>query len=149
MAEQYLAVDLIHSSLTWLDNWPVGLKLNTQLSRFFCLLFMGLTDLWGRTCFSFPMSCVLVYSLLSDCLSITAPYFPSIIYFIGTSGRLGLTMVLSLLSDLLGILTFHLYICYLIGTAIFSVQLTTAGSLYNLFRGMLSGCPLSITDNLL
>ncbi|KAF9520560.1 hypothetical protein BS47DRAFT_1387177 [Hydnum rufescens UP504] len=31
----YLTVDFTRQALIWLDNWPVGLKLNTELSRFF------------------------------------------------------------------------------------------------------------------
>lgn len=40
-------VDRIQHSLVWLDNWPVGLKLNTQLSHFYCLCLMGLVDFWA------------------------------------------------------------------------------------------------------
>lgn len=47
-----------------------------------------------------------------------------------------MTMILSLLSDLLSVLTIHLYICYLLATTIFSQQLSMLGSLWNLFRGM-------------
>ncbi|KDQ07353.1 hypothetical protein BOTBODRAFT_611370 [Botryobasidium botryosum FD-172 SS1] len=112
-----LSVDIIHGTLIWLDNWPAGLKLNTELSRFFCLSFMGLTDLWAR------------------CLAIITPHFPLIVYFIGLSGYSGMTMILSLLSDLLSILSVHVYVSYLIATFIFSQQLFTARSLFNLFRG--------------
>jgi phosphatidylinositol glycan class Q protein len=34
-AERYLA-DSVVSALSWLNDWPVGLKLNTPLSQFYC-----------------------------------------------------------------------------------------------------------------
>jgi hypothetical protein len=42
------AIDNLNDALEWLDNWPVGLKLNTDLSRALCLSFMVLTNIWGR-----------------------------------------------------------------------------------------------------
>ena len=47
-----------------------------------------------------------------------------------------MTMIISLLSDTLSVLTAHLYICYYISATIFRQQLSLAGSLWNLFRGM-------------
>lgn len=69
-------------------------------------------------------------------------YFPSIIYLIGVGSWGGLTLGLSLLSDLIGLLTMHLYVCYLVATAVFANQLRTAGSLWNLFRGTHSSTTL-------
>lgn len=66
-----------------------------------------------------------------------APYFPALIWFIGLSGCLGMTMIVSLLSDTLSVLTAHLYACYFISATIFRHQLSLAGSLWNLFRGTL------------
>lgn len=36
----------IIDGLRWLDDWPVGLKLNTPLSRLFCETYIGMTDIW-------------------------------------------------------------------------------------------------------
>ncbi|KAF8526851.1 N-acetylglucosaminyl transferase component-domain-containing protein, partial [Hysterangium stoloniferum] len=107
-------VTFVREALVWLDNWPAGLKLNTELSRFLCLCFMSLTDIWGN---------------------LLAPYLPLILRIIGIMGRTGMTMVLSLFSDLLSILTGHLYLSYLLATIIFSRLLTVTHSLWNLFRG--------------
>jgi phosphatidylinositol N-acetylglucosaminyltransferase subunit Q len=63
---------------------------------------------------------------------------------IGLTGRLGMTMILSLLSDLLSVLTGHLYLSYLIATVIFSRQLSVAHSLWNLFRGKTSALVSSL-----
>ncbi|KIO32566.1 hypothetical protein M407DRAFT_18607 [Tulasnella calospora MUT 4182] len=110
-------VDMLQETLMWLDNWPVGLKLNTELSHAFCILFVGLTDLW------------------SNALETIAPRFPVLISLLGMSGRLGLTMILSILSDSLSLLTVHVYCGYLVATAIFSRMLSVFGSLWRLFRG--------------
>ena len=64
-----------------------------------------------------------------------APLFPWVILTVGWFGLLGMTMILSLVSDALSVLTGSLYICYLISTKIFSTQLAVLGSLFNLFRG--------------
>ncbi|KAG1749164.1 N-acetylglucosaminyl transferase component-domain-containing protein [Suillus paluster] len=42
------AVHKIRQVLLWLDSWPAGLKLNTELSRFYSHSFMGLISLWNR-----------------------------------------------------------------------------------------------------
>ncbi|KAG8948278.1 phosphatidylinositol N-acetylglucosaminyltransferase subunit gpi1 [Tulasnella sp. 424] len=110
-------VGTLRETLIWLDNWPVGLKLNTELSRAFCLLFVGLTDLW------------------SNALETIVPRFPLLIALLGMSGRLGLTVILSIISDALSLLTVHVYCGYLVATAIFSQILSVFGSLWRLFRG--------------
>ncbi|KAF8317983.1 Gpi1-domain-containing protein, partial [Clavulina sp. PMI_390] len=103
--------------LLWLDDWPAGLKLNTELSHFFCQSYLAGIDVW------------------SGGLTSIIPYFPHIIYLIGCSGPLGFTMTLSLISDVIGLLTAPLYFSYLVATSIFRTQLSAAGSLWRLFRG--------------
>ncbi|KIJ27846.1 hypothetical protein M422DRAFT_190474 [Sphaerobolus stellatus SS14] len=115
--QKWLSVTLIQEILEWLDNWPVGLKLNTELSRFFYVCFMTFTNVWDT------------------CLDIIAPYFPLIFKTMGIFGWFGLTMILSLGSDLLSLFTLHLHLAYLIATGIFAGQLNVAHSLWNLFRG--------------
>lgn len=60
---QWLTVHLIRNALAWLDHWPAGLKLNTELSRFLCLCFMSLTDIWGS---KFILCFVIIVRLLND-----------------------------------------------------------------------------------
>ncbi|KAG8963115.1 phosphatidylinositol N-acetylglucosaminyltransferase subunit gpi1 [Tulasnella sp. 419] len=114
---QLYSVQSIQETLLWLDNWPVGLKLNTQLSRFFCSLFMGITNIWGGL------------------LLFLYPYFPHVVAFVGISGRFGVTMILSLFSDFLSFSTAHLYVCYIFATVVVSQCLSMSGSLWRLFRG--------------
>ena len=57
------------------------------------------------------------------------------LFVIGLSGTLGTTMALSLLSDLLSVLTVHLYVSYLLATVSFRWMRTMLGTLFNVFRG--------------
>ncbi|OJT05908.1 N-acetylglucosaminyl-phosphatidylinositol biosynthetic protein gpi1, partial [Trametes pubescens] len=120
MSEDFLQHYLVHRmelALLWLNNWPAGLKLNTELSQFYCHSLIGIVSAWGWL------------------LARMAPYFPILIWLIGISGCLGMTMIVSLLSDTLSVLTAHLYACYFISAMVFRHQLSLAGSLWNLFRG--------------
>ncbi|KZT19039.1 Gpi1-domain-containing protein [Neolentinus lepideus HHB14362 ss-1] len=107
----------IQNILMWLDNWPAGLKLNTELSNFYCSTFIGVIGLWGQL------------------LSFVIPHLPALIYAVGAIGSCGMTMVVSSMLDLLNIFTAHLRVCYYIGATVYRQQLQTLGSLWNLFRG--------------
>lgn len=136
---QPVLVHAVRNALVWLDNWPAGLKLNTELSRFYCHTFVGLIGIWSSKLLIILLKLEMLLNSSTGVLSHVAPYFPAIIYFIGLSGWAGLTMSMSLVSDLLSLLTVHLYVCYLLATAVFANQLRTAGSLWNLFRGTCPG----------
>lgn len=47
MVKQLFTSNIV-DGLRWLDDWPVGLKLNTPLSRLFCETYIGMTSLWQR-----------------------------------------------------------------------------------------------------
>ncbi|KAH9903313.1 N-acetylglucosaminyl transferase component-domain-containing protein [Cubamyces lactineus] len=114
---QYYLVHRMKLALLWLNNWPAGLKLNTELSQFYCHTLIGVVSAWGWL------------------LERAAPYLPALIWAIGIAGCCGMTMIVSLLSDTLSLFTMHLYACYIISATIFRHQLSLAGSLWNLFRG--------------
>ncbi|KAI6126245.1 N-acetylglucosaminyl transferase component-domain-containing protein [Pisolithus croceorrhizus] len=103
--------------LLWLDSWPAGLKLNTELSRFYSQGFIGLITQWA--------------TFLRSCLR----FLPMLNLIIETASLMGMTMATSLLLDLLGLLTAHFYACYLISSVIYRHILILIGSLWNLFRG--------------
>ncbi|KAI6118740.1 N-acetylglucosaminyl transferase component-domain-containing protein [Pisolithus croceorrhizus] len=103
--------------LLWLDSWPAGLKLNTELSRFYSQGFIGLITQWA--------------TFLCSCLR----FLPALNLIIETASLMGMTMATSLLLDLLGLLTAHFYACYLISSVIYRHILILIGSLWNLFRG--------------
>lgn len=63
------------------------------------------------------------------------PYLISVIYCIGYSSLLGASMPIALFSDLLSILTIHIYSFYIASARIYNWQLTIIISLFHLFRG--------------
>lgn len=63
------------------------------------------------------------------------PALPGIIQIIGFSSFAGASMPISLFSDLLSILTLHIYAFYIASARIYSWQLTIIVSLFHLFRG--------------
>ncbi|KAL7410712.1 N-acetylglucosaminyl transferase component-domain-containing protein [Mrakia frigida] len=117
IAQRYV-VELPSETLRWLDDWPGGLKLNTDLSRFISSAFLSLIAFWDQ---------VVLQPLL--------PHLPLVLAVVGLSGFLGTTMGLSLLADLLSILTAHLYVAYLIATVSFRWMKMMLGTLFNVFRG--------------
>ncbi|CAK7208366.1 pig-Q [Sporothrix curviconia] len=110
-------VDALQSSISWLMGWPAGLKLNTELAAFLGDLFLWVIEYW------------------SGCIEALRPALPHIIWFIGFSSFAGASMPLALFSDLLSILTIHIYSFYLASARIYHWQLTILISLFHLFRG--------------
>ncbi|KAJ7177906.1 N-acetylglucosaminyl transferase component-domain-containing protein [Mycena filopes] len=118
LVEIYL-VDWVRGALHWLDSWPAGLKLNTELSRFYSHTFSDLVGMWGAV------------------LHLTAPHLPALLFAFGTltAGGLGMTAAIALASDLLALWTAHIYVCYFVARVLYARLLRTGGSLWNLFRG--------------
>ncbi|KAI0049683.1 glycosyltransferase family 8 protein [Auriscalpium vulgare] len=110
-------ITFTRDALLWLDDWPAGLKLNTELSHFCCQTALGTLELWALT------------------IRALAPYFPNIVYVLGLSGIGGLTMIVSLFLDMFKALTLHVFLSYLMLTRLFSYQMAALSSLWNLFRG--------------
>ena len=63
------------------------------------------------------------------------PLLPALIYFIGFASFAGATMTIAMFSDLLSLLTVHIYCFYTASARIFNWQLTIIMSLFHLFRG--------------
>ena len=63
---------------------------------------------------------------------------PAIISAVGSSGMFGATMMLSLVVDLLALLSVHIWILYSAAAAIYNWQLNNLISLFHLFRGACS-----------
>lgn len=104
--------------ITWLMDWPAGLKLNNELAAFLGDLFLWVIEYW-----SFIMNAFIT------------PFLPRIMYFIGYSSFAGASLPIALFSDLLSILTLHIYSFYIASARIFNWQLTIIASLFHLFRG--------------
>ncbi|KAL8950706.1 MAG: hypothetical protein Q9222_003265 [Ikaeria aurantiellina] len=110
-------VEGLRNMIVWLTDAPAGLKLNNELANFLGALFIWVIDYWR------------------ECVSGLQPYLPHVIYFVGFSSFAGATMPISLFSDLLSILTVHIYCFYTASARIFHWQLTIIVSLFHLFRG--------------
>lgn len=73
--------------------------------------------------------------MITGCMANLKPFLPKIIYFIGFSSFAGASMPIALFSDLLSVLTLHIYSFYIASARIFNWQLTIIISLFHLFRG--------------
>ena len=133
---QTIFIDFTRDALLWLDNWPEGLKLNTELSSFLLHVFLGVLGLWACEYIEhvwFPSK--LSFAPPPDILRSLSPHFPTILFAIGLSGYGGLTVPLSLFLDLFNALTLHVSLSYLALKKALSYQTYALGSLWNLFRG--------------
>jgi phosphatidylinositol N-acetylglucosaminyltransferase subunit Q len=104
--------------ITWLMGWPAGLKLNGELAEFLGALSLWVIECWNQTI-----------------TTLVTPYLPTIVYFIGFSSFAGASMPVAIFSDLLSLLTLHIYGFYIASARIFNWQLTIIYSLFQLFRG--------------
>ena len=135
-------VDALQSSISWLMGWPAGLKLNNELGLFLGDLFLWVIEYWSSM---FSISCYFILrlalwkSMLTLCcegfIEALRPALPHIVWFIGFSSFAGASMPLALFSDLLSILTVHIYSFYLASARIYHWQLNILVSLFHLFRG--------------
>ncbi|EFQ86504.1 hypothetical protein PTT_18244 [Pyrenophora teres f. teres 0-1] len=111
------SVEGLRRMISWLMGWPGGLKLNTELAAFLGDLFLWVIDYWA------------------NCISLLRPHLPALIQVIGYSAFAGATMPISIFSDLVSILTLHIYSFYVASARIFHWQLEIIISLFHLFRG--------------
>ncbi|KAG1778662.1 N-acetylglucosaminyl transferase component-domain-containing protein [Suillus placidus] len=111
------AVHRIRQILLWLDSWPAGLKLNTELSRFYSHSFMGLIALWNRG------------------FRTVTPLIPMSLSALEFGSALGVTMALAMVCDLVCIFMAHVQLCYLVSVTVYGHLLRLVASLWNLFRG--------------
>jgi len=125
-------VDGLRDMISWLTDWPAGLKLNTELAVFLGDLFVWVIDRWKGI--YQPLYAFLTLMRVG-CVGSLQPLLPHVIYFIGFSSFAGATMPISMFSDLLSLLTVHIYCFYTASARIFHWQLTIIMSLFHLFRG--------------
>lgn len=105
------------NTMLWLMDWPAGLKLNNELAAFFGELFLWVIQFWG------------VF------LNLFRPYFSMFLTIIGYSGYFGVTLTVSIVSDVISLLTLHVYSFYIASARIYHWQLQVLYSLFQLFRG--------------
>lgn len=111
------SIAALRRTITWHMDSPAGLKLNTELAAFLGALFLWVIDHW------------------SNFVEALRPVLPHLIWFIGFSSFAGASMPIALFSDMLSILTLHIYSFYMASARLFNWQATILLSLFQLFRG--------------
>jgi phosphatidylinositol glycan class Q protein len=109
--------------MDWLMHWPAGLKLNTELSSFFGELYTWMVRSSHSTLNN------------ADYISSHGYLLALIIPFAAYSGLFGVTIILSIASDLSSLITAHLNLLYSITAKIYYWQCSIMASTYNMFRG--------------
>ena len=111
------SIDGLQRMIIWLMGKPGGLKLNNELAKFLGDLFLWVIDYWD------------------NCMHQLRPVLPHIIRMIGLSSFAGASLPVSMFSDLVSLLTIHIYSFYIASARIYHWQLTIIVSLFHLFRG--------------
>ncbi|POS87706.1 hypothetical protein EPUL_000651 [Erysiphe pulchra] len=111
------SIAALQNTISWLMDWPAGLKLNNELAAFLGDLFLWVIDYW------------------SSCFGALKPVLPKIIWIVGFSSFAGASLPISLFSDFISVLTFHIYCFYMASARIYNWQYSILLSLFQLFRG--------------
>ncbi|XP_039205873.1 phosphatidylinositol N-acetylglucosaminyltransferase subunit Q isoform X2 [Crotalus tigris] len=107
----------LQNLLQWLMGVPAGLKMNRALDQVLGRFFLYHIHLW------------LSY------IHLMSPFIEKILWYVGLSACLGLTVALSILSDIIALLTFHIYCFYVYGARLYCFKIYGLSSLWRLFRG--------------
>ena len=116
LKEKFTQVFII-SQIEWLMGWPAGFKLNDNLDSFMGQLFLFYNEIWIKFLDFFPFS------------------GHTFVLFVSISGLLGLSTMISILSDFIHISTLHVSWFYTASARIYMYQLHAISSLWKLFRG--------------
>ncbi|KAL4659041.1 phosphatidylinositol N-acetylglucosaminyltransferase subunit Q isoform X2 [Arapaima gigas] len=103
--------------LEWLMGAPAGLKMNRALDQVLGRFFLYHIHLW------------------ISYIHLMSPFIEMILWYVGLSACLGLTFALSVVSDIIALLTFHIYCFYVYGARIYCLKIYGLSSLWRLFRG--------------
>ncbi|XP_039102681.1 phosphatidylinositol N-acetylglucosaminyltransferase subunit Q isoform X3 [Hyaena hyaena] len=112
----HVAEELQHL-LQWLMGAPAGLKMNRALDQVLGRFFLYHLHLW------------------ISYIHLMSPFIERILWHVGLSACLGLTVALSILSDIIALLTFHIYCFYVYGARLYCLKVCGLSSLWRLFRG--------------
>ncbi|XP_053132540.1 phosphatidylinositol N-acetylglucosaminyltransferase subunit Q isoform X2 [Hemicordylus capensis] len=103
--------------LQWLMGVPAGLKMNRALDQVLGRFFLYHIHLW------------------ISYIHLMSPFIELILWHVGLSACLGLTVALAILSDIIALLTFHIYCFYVYGARLYCLKIYGLSSLWRLFRG--------------
>ncbi|SCZ97426.1 BZ3500_MvSof-1268-A1-R1_Chr4-2g07206 [Microbotryum saponariae] len=104
--------------LMWLNDWPGGIKLNYELASMFTTAFLWASTKWDGQIIA-PLTTVM----------------PELVYLVGASAYGGTTLFLSVISDVLSLLTLHLFGFYIFATSLFRWHIALLRAVFNIFRG--------------
>ncbi|KDE06533.1 hypothetical protein MVLG_03182 [Microbotryum lychnidis-dioicae p1A1 Lamole] len=104
--------------LMWLNDWPGGIKLNYELASMFSTAFLWASTKWDGQIIA-PLTTVM----------------PELVYLVGASAYGGTTLFLSVTSDVLSLLTLHLFGFYIFATSLFRWHIALLRAVFNIFRG--------------
>jgi len=136
MNAQDKALHKLRQILLWLDSWPAGLKLNTELSRFYSHTFMGLIALWHSTCRHSALHPSLTnYCDYTGSFRTLIYLLPMVFSVLELGSAFGVTMSLAMVCDLVCVFMAHIQLCYLVSVTVYGHLLRLVASLWNLFRG--------------
>ncbi|KAJ5079733.1 phosphatidylinositol n-acetylglucosaminyltransferase subunit q-related [Anaeramoeba ignava] len=113
-----LTSGLLRSGVSWLMGWPAGFKLNDGLNEFFGLSYLYIIDNWIK--------------LISKLYGFVWYIFSAMAIL---SGFGGLSLLLSLISDIISFTTFHIYVFFFASSKLFKSQYYILQSLLYLFKG--------------
>lgn len=127
--------DPMVAALQWLNAWPVGLKLNTPLSQYFCSAFSTVLVAWRGKSLCVRHNSKLIPDVVAPLLTeVQGPAITAILLVaLG-----GLSFAFALLSDMVTLVTLHLRLCYTVMAKLCGWQLAALKGLYDLFRGELT-----------
>lgn len=117
MEQTDTVVEWLSTLLDWLKGAPAGLKLNKHLAEYLSTFFLYHIYLWQ------------IY------LNYIEPYLQVIVSLIIMSGCFGVTFLLSLASDVLSLVTLHIYCFYVYAARLYNFQLQKLLTLAKLFTG--------------
>lgn len=115
-----IAKEVVHSLqylLQWLSGSPAGLKLNGPFNLMMGQFFMYHIKLWWIF------------------LSVAQPVLELLFNIFLVLGRLGVTFQAAILSDLLALVSFHIYCIYVYAARVYYLQLSALRALWRLFLG--------------
>lgn len=99
--------------LHWMMGAPAGLKLNSELAHFLGKFFLYHIYVWtGNILIFHPGVYMLITPPFAGYLQFLRPFWSDAVWCIALSGCLGLSVQLSLVQDLLSMMTLHIYCFY-------------------------------------
>lgn len=120
-------VDPVIGAIDWLNSWPVGFKLNTELSNFMSSTLKFGLNIWkGKVPYCPSLTADLIFPRLPEMY----------MYMFVVAGTIaGLITFFSHALDAFRLMTLHLRAGYLFTRALYRWQMSALGGLWNLFRG--------------